>query len=137
MLKEGDPAPDFTALDHTGTEIRLSELKGKKVNEAFPAFLEMTELEVNWASRAKRVNWVKRVNKAFKVNEVFRVKKEFKVLQDSKVIRANKEVKDSKANKEVKVLFMDYIRKEEKFKNIESLIEQLEKDKQLCLSIEN
>jgi peroxiredoxin len=31
MLKEGDPAPDFTALDHTGTEIRLSELKGQKV----------------------------------------------------------------------------------------------------------
>lgn len=31
MLKQGDPAPDFTALDHTGKEVRLSELRGKKV----------------------------------------------------------------------------------------------------------
>ncbi len=31
MLKEGDPAPDFTALDHTGEEVRLSDLRGKKV----------------------------------------------------------------------------------------------------------
>jgi len=31
MLKEGDPAPDFTALDHTGKEVRLSDLRGKKV----------------------------------------------------------------------------------------------------------
>ena len=31
MLKEGEPAPDFTALDHTGNEIRLSDLRGKKV----------------------------------------------------------------------------------------------------------
>ena len=31
MLKEGDPAPDFTALDHTGMEVRLSDLRGKKV----------------------------------------------------------------------------------------------------------
>ena len=31
MLKEGDPAPDFTALDHAGNEIRLSNLRGKKV----------------------------------------------------------------------------------------------------------
>ena len=31
MLKEGDPAPEFTALDHTGKEVRLSDLRGKKV----------------------------------------------------------------------------------------------------------
>jgi len=31
MIKEGDPALDFTALDHTGNEVRLSDLKGKKV----------------------------------------------------------------------------------------------------------
>ena len=31
MLKEGDPAPDFTALDHTGKEVRLSGLRGNKV----------------------------------------------------------------------------------------------------------
>ena len=31
MLKEGDPAPDFTALDHAGEEVRLSDLRGKKV----------------------------------------------------------------------------------------------------------
>ena len=31
MLVEGAPAPDFTAFDHTGNEIRLSDLRGKKV----------------------------------------------------------------------------------------------------------
>ena len=31
MLKNGATAPDFTALDHTGNEIRLSNLRGKKV----------------------------------------------------------------------------------------------------------
>jgi len=31
MLREGDKAPNFTALDHNGVEVRLSELKGKKV----------------------------------------------------------------------------------------------------------
>lgn len=31
MLNEGDLAPDFTALDHMGNEIRLSQLKGKKI----------------------------------------------------------------------------------------------------------
>ena len=31
MIKEGDPALDFTALDHTGNEVRLSDLKGQKV----------------------------------------------------------------------------------------------------------
>ena len=31
MIKEGDPAPDFTTLDHTGNEVRLSDLKGQKV----------------------------------------------------------------------------------------------------------
>ncbi len=31
MLKKGDPAPDSTALDHTGNEIRLSDLRGQKV----------------------------------------------------------------------------------------------------------
>jgi peroxiredoxin Q/BCP len=31
MLKEGDMAPDFTAVDHTGKEVSLSDLRGKKV----------------------------------------------------------------------------------------------------------
>ncbi|MAW63568.1 MAG: hypothetical protein CL473_06250 [Acidobacteria bacterium] len=31
MLKEGEPAPEFTALDHTGKEVRLSDLRGEKV----------------------------------------------------------------------------------------------------------
>ncbi|HIN06633.1 MAG TPA: redoxin domain-containing protein [Dehalococcoidia bacterium] len=31
MLKEGVLAPEFTALDHTGKEVRLSDLRGKKV----------------------------------------------------------------------------------------------------------
>jgi peroxiredoxin len=31
MLKEGDKAPNFTAVDHNGAGVRLSELKGKKV----------------------------------------------------------------------------------------------------------
>ncbi len=31
MLNVGDPAPDFTATDHTGTQVRLSDFRGKKV----------------------------------------------------------------------------------------------------------
>ncbi len=31
MLNEGDLAPDFMALDHTGKEVQLSNLRGKKV----------------------------------------------------------------------------------------------------------
>ncbi len=31
MLKEGDVAPDFTTVDHTGKEVRLSDLRGKVV----------------------------------------------------------------------------------------------------------
>ena len=31
MLKDGDRAPEFSALDHTGKEVRLSELSGNKV----------------------------------------------------------------------------------------------------------
>jgi thioredoxin-dependent peroxiredoxin len=31
LLKEGDKAPDFTALDQAGKTIKLSDLKGKKV----------------------------------------------------------------------------------------------------------
>ena len=31
MLKEGDNAPDFTAKDHEGNDIRLKDLKGKRV----------------------------------------------------------------------------------------------------------
>ena len=31
MLKEGELAPEFTALDHTRKEVRLSDLRGKKV----------------------------------------------------------------------------------------------------------
>ncbi len=31
MLKEGDRAPDFTTVDHTGKEVSLSDLKGQKV----------------------------------------------------------------------------------------------------------
>ncbi len=31
LLKEGDKAPDFTALDQAGKTVKLSDLKGKKV----------------------------------------------------------------------------------------------------------
>jgi peroxiredoxin Q/BCP len=31
MLKQGDQAPDFTLKDHTGAEVKLSSLRGKKV----------------------------------------------------------------------------------------------------------
>lgn len=30
MLKEGNKAPDFTALDQSGTQVKLSSFKGKK-----------------------------------------------------------------------------------------------------------
>jgi thioredoxin-dependent peroxiredoxin len=31
MLKPGDTAPEFSAVDHTGNTVTLSALKGKKV----------------------------------------------------------------------------------------------------------
>jgi len=31
MLKEGDPAPDFTVKDQSGTDVKLSGLRGQKV----------------------------------------------------------------------------------------------------------
>ena len=31
MLNVGDSAPDFTVQDHHGEELRLSDLRGKKV----------------------------------------------------------------------------------------------------------
>ncbi|MCH8282496.1 MAG: redoxin domain-containing protein [Chloroflexi bacterium] len=31
MLTEGDRAPNFTTVDHTGVEVRLADLLGKKV----------------------------------------------------------------------------------------------------------
>ena len=31
MPKEGGKAPDFTTVDHTGNEVKLSDLEGKKV----------------------------------------------------------------------------------------------------------
>ena len=31
MIQDGERAPDFTTLDHTGREVRLSDLRGKKV----------------------------------------------------------------------------------------------------------
>jgi peroxiredoxin Q/BCP len=31
MLKVGDLAPDFTARAHTGEDVRLSDLRGRKV----------------------------------------------------------------------------------------------------------
>ena len=31
MYKEGDRAPDFTAVDHTGKEIKLADFRGQKV----------------------------------------------------------------------------------------------------------
>ena len=37
--------------------------------------------------------------------------------------------------KEVKIFFIEYIRQEKKFKNIDFLVKQLEKDKKYCLSI--
>ncbi len=31
MLKPGDPAPEFEAVDHEGKPVRLRDLRGKKV----------------------------------------------------------------------------------------------------------
>ena len=31
MLEPGAPAPDFTAKDHTGATVRLSDYRGKNV----------------------------------------------------------------------------------------------------------
>lgn len=31
MLKVGDPAPDFEALDHNGNRVKLSDFRGKKL----------------------------------------------------------------------------------------------------------
>lgn len=31
MLKTGDPAPAFTAKDHTGADVTLDSLKGQRV----------------------------------------------------------------------------------------------------------
>ena len=31
MLKSGDPAPPFTAVDHRGATVRLDELRGRYV----------------------------------------------------------------------------------------------------------
>lgn len=31
MIKEGDLAPDFTAKDDNGNDVKLSDLRGKKV----------------------------------------------------------------------------------------------------------
>jgi peroxiredoxin Q/BCP len=31
MLKVGDPAPDFEVKDHEGRDVRLRDLRGKKV----------------------------------------------------------------------------------------------------------
>ena len=31
VLNVGDRAPDFSALDHTGNEVKLSDLRGSKV----------------------------------------------------------------------------------------------------------
>jgi peroxiredoxin Q/BCP len=31
MLKPGDPAPDFEAVDHNGNTVRLRDLRGRKV----------------------------------------------------------------------------------------------------------
>ena len=31
MLKVGDTAPDFEAVDHNGNTVRLRDLRGKKV----------------------------------------------------------------------------------------------------------
>ena len=39
-------------------------------------------------------------------------------------------------DKEVKILFIKYIRSEKKFKNIDFLVKQLERDRELCLSFE-
>ena len=40
-------------------------------------------------------------------------------------------------NNEVNILFMEYIRSEKKFKNVDFLIKQLEKDKEICMSFED
>ena len=31
VLKEGDLAPDFSAMDHAGNVVKLSDLRGQKV----------------------------------------------------------------------------------------------------------
>ena len=31
MLKVGDPAPDFEAVDHNGNRVKLSDFRGKKL----------------------------------------------------------------------------------------------------------
>ena len=31
VLKEGDRAPEFSAMDHEGNAVKLSDLKGQKV----------------------------------------------------------------------------------------------------------
>jgi peroxiredoxin Q/BCP len=31
MLKEGDPAPDFTCAAHDGSTVKLASLRGKRV----------------------------------------------------------------------------------------------------------
>ena len=31
MLSEGDRAPEFATVDHTGKEVKLADLRGKKV----------------------------------------------------------------------------------------------------------
>ena len=31
MLQVGDQAPDFDVVDHNGNQVRLSDLRGKKV----------------------------------------------------------------------------------------------------------
>jgi len=31
MLKSGDAAPEFTAVDHHGKQVRLADLRGKTV----------------------------------------------------------------------------------------------------------
>ena len=38
---------------------------------------------------------------------------------------------------EVNVFFLEYIRSEKKFKNIDFLVEQLKKDRDICMSLDN
>jgi len=42
VLKEGDLAPEFSAMDHAGNVVKLSDLKGQKRAEGLAMVLLLT-----------------------------------------------------------------------------------------------